>query len=301
MRTKELATAAKATLKEFTRDDVPYSAAALTYYFFFSLFPLLILGITLAGMFLKPEDASEFIFRKVAHLVPGTVEPLQKVAEAAFKNRSNAGWLALAGVVLLAFTATAAFDALDKAINRAWGSERAPSFIAGRLAGFVMLLAMTGLFVASLGISAILTSIRSFTSLLLVGDVPLVQVLWQIISIAVSLGVAFGVFLLLYRFVPRCEVRVRDVWPAALVAAVAWTLVKEGFAYYLGTSIYNYEAVYGTLGAIVALLTWIYISSIILLTGAELSAEIARVRDLRQAVSGEERGERQSPWLIRET
>jgi membrane protein len=105
----------------------------------------------------------------------------------------------------------------------------------------------------------------------------------------------------MYRFLPRCEAKFRDVWVGALLAAIAWSLVKEGFAYYLGSSFANFQAVYGALGTVIALMTWIYISSVIILAGAEFAAETARFRRLLQVAAGEKsqasERRRTSPWL----
>ncbi|HUP27165.1 MAG TPA: YihY/virulence factor BrkB family protein [Chloroflexia bacterium] len=296
MNGKELVTVTKSTINEFGKDDVAYMAAALTYYSFFSLFPLLVLAITLTGVFVKPEDASSFIFTNVSRAVPGSVQPLEDVLAKAFESRNNAGWFALFGVVTLLFSASGAFEALDKAINRAWNSEKVPSFIMSKLISFLMIAGLGALLVISFAVSALLTATRTFTSSL-IGEVPGSQVFWQIASIVVSLATVFLVFAMVYRFLPRADVNIRDIWFAAFAAAVIWTIVKELFAYYLGTQFANFTAVYGPLGVVIALLTWIYISSVIILTGAEFSAETARVRRMRVAATGQTPGRKPSPWL----
>ena len=80
--------------------------------------------LTLAGIFLKPEDATKLIFQDVARVTPGATDLLSEAVAEAFNNRSNAGLLALAGIALLAYSASGAFGTLDKAINRAWGTEK---------------------------------------------------------------------------------------------------------------------------------------------------------------------------------
>ena len=125
-------------------------------------------------------------------------------------------------------------------------------------------------------------------------------------NFAVTLGLVYVVFVLIYRGLPRVDVTYRDVWLGALLAAIIWAIVKEGFAYFLGSNLIHYDAVYGTLGAVVALLTWIYLSSLIILVGAEFTAETARVRRLR-VIAGLNTGnkvevesedeEKKSPWL----
>ena len=151
----------------------------------------------------------------------------------------------------------------------------------------------------SLLVSATLTTTRGFATYVL-GEVPGEQSVWAIINFAASTSVVLLGLLLLYRFIPRCDVELKDVWRAALLAAIVWSLAKEGFALYLGSTLVNYNAVYGTVGAIIAILTWIYVSVMIILTGAEFGAETARVRDLREKVRLAALADKEpsrSPWF----
>ncbi len=296
MNGKEFITVARATIKEFGKDDVGDMAASLTYYSFFSIFPMLLLAITLIGVFVKPQDATAFVFDNVTKVAPGSVSLLHDAITRAFENRDSAGWIALVGVVILVFSASGAFGALDKAVNRAWNAERVPSFVGGKIASFVMILVIAALLVVSVIVSTVLSNTQSVTNSFTGGGVPGSDVFWSVVNTAASLGVVFLAFLVMYRFLPRCDVNLRDVWPAALIAAIAWTILKEAFAFYLSSPLAKYDSMYGTLGATVALLTWIYLSSIIILTGAEFSSETARVRRLRPKPIAEQMS-RESPWL----
>src|SRR5437868_8075181 len=111
MNRKEFLVAARSTLAEYGKDDISLLAAGVTYYAFFSLFPLLLLGVTLAGIFLEPEDATNFIFGTLSQAMgPGSIQLLQKALAEAFTNRHNAGILAAIGVIALAFSASNAFE-----------------------------------------------------------------------------------------------------------------------------------------------------------------------------------------------
>lgn len=298
---KEFIAVIKATGREFGKDDAGNMAAALTYYAFFSLFPLLILAITLAAVFVSsPADATRFIFDNMAQLLPGSGDTLSKALDVAFKSRNNAGILALVGVATLVFSATGAFEALDKAVNRAWKTEKTPDFITSKIISFFMMAGLALVLSVSFIITTALTTTRAITSDVL-GEVPGSDIFWQTVTFAASVAIAFLGFLLIYRFLPRCDVLFKDVWLGALLAALVWSLLKEGFAYYLGSSFANYNAVYGTLGTVVAILTWIYLSSLIILAGAEFSAETARVRRLYAEVAAateqEQTRGKNSPWL----
>lgn len=160
-----------------------------------------------------------------------------------------------------------------------------------------MMLGIGGLLIVSFVATALLAAGRTVTSSL-IGEVTIAQVFWQIASVLVTLAIIFLVFLMLYRFLPRTDVNLRDVWLAAFISAVIWTIVKELFAYYLGSEFATFTAVYGPLSAVIALLIWIYISSVIILTGAEFSSETARVRRLRLAATGQLPEQRKpSPWF----
>lgn len=281
---KEFITVAKATAREFGRDDVGYLAAAVTYYAFFSLFPLVLLSVILVSLFLNATDAREFIFQQVGQYAPGMAKFLDDAVTEAVANRHNVGLPALISLVTLIFTASGAFDALDKSINRAWNTEKVRSLVGTKLLSFALMLLVALMMLASAALSVVLTSARTLSTRFF-GEVPGSQAAWTAINLGASLALVFVGFLIIYRYVPRANITVRDVWLAAFLAALVWSVAKEIFALYLGSTFVNYSAVYGTVGTVIALLTWIYVSSIIVLTGAEFASETAIVRALRAHVA----------------
>ncbi|HET9493541.1 MAG TPA: YihY/virulence factor BrkB family protein [Chloroflexia bacterium] len=300
---REFVAVVRATIREYRRNDIGNMAAALTYYSFFSLFPLLIVSITVAAIILGSQgEAADLVLSNLSRLLPGSRDLISEAINAAFRNRETAGLLAVASVLLLLFSASNAFIALDKAVNRAWDTEKVPSFLIARLISFAMILAAAGIMLVSFAVTLTLATSRALTTQIF-GEVPGIDVFWQIANLAASVGLMSLMFLLIYRWLPRTHVLVADVWRAALLAAVIWTAVKEGFAYYLGSNFATLDAVYGTLSAVVVLLIWMYISSIIILAGAEFSAETAHVRRLRETTGasledhGPRPGGRGSPWL----
>ena len=304
MNRKEFFTVARQTFKEFGKDDVGLLSAGLTYYAFFSVFPLLLLTVSLANLLLSPEDAMKFVFSTIEQFVPGSAAVLVDAVQNAFDNQESAGWRAIVSLAILAYSASGAFSTLDRALNRAWGSEKVPTFVARKLASFVMMLVGAGLLLLSLVASTLLAYSRSF-ALEVFGEVRGMQIFWQVASIGLSLALVFVVFLLVYRYVPRSDVRLEDVWLSALLAAIAWVLLKEGFALYLGSQFADYNAIYGTMGTVIALLTWIYLSSVIILTGAEFASETQHVRRLHEVLVEQamkpqemkETKETNSPWF----
>jgi membrane protein len=305
MTSKEFVTVVKATIKEYSRNDIGNMAAALTYYSFFSLFPLLIVSITVAALVLGSQaEAASVILDNLGQLLPGSRDLLAESVAVAFRNRDTVGVLAVGSLLLLIYSASNAFIALDKAVNRAWDTEKVPSFFVSRLIGFAMILAAAGIMLLSFIVTLVLATSRAIATELF-GEVPGIDIFWQFANLAATIGLIYLILLTIYRWLPRHHVRVADVWLAALLGSLVWTAVKEGFAYFLGSSFANFDAVYGTLSAVVVLLTWMYISSIIILAGAEFSAETARVRRLRETTgtaledhgSSSSQGEPESPWL----
>ena len=300
MNGRELLAVAKATFHEFNRADVGFMAAALTYYTFLSLFPLILLGLIVFSAIVDPQAERDFIFGVVEQLIPGAAEWLEDVLGGVLEERESTGWLALVGLGTLAFSASGAFSALDKVINRAWGTEKMPNIVIAKLISFAMMGAIGILLILSVVVSAVILTVQRFTASY-IGRLSGDALLWQVVNIASSFAITVLAFTLLYRFVPRCPVRIRDVWPAALLTALIWTIAKEGFALFLGSSFANFSAVYGTLGAVIGLLIWLYISSLIILVGAEFSAETANLRKMQvKEVKVEHAAEpehRHSPWL----
>ena len=88
---------------------------------------------------------------------------------------------------------------------------------------------------------------------------------------------SFGAFVVLYRFVPNAPIKIGDVWPGALVAAIFFEVIKNGFSFYLA-NFGRYDVIYGSLGAVVAFLFWMYLAAVVLLLGAEVASEYPRVR-----------------------
>ena len=298
MNGREFLAVAKATFNEFNRADVGFMAAALTYYIFLSLFPLILLGLVIFSAIVDPQAARDFIFDVIERFIPGAAVWLEELIGGVLEARESSGWIALVGVGTLAFSASGAFSALDKAINRAWGTEKMPNIFIAKLISFAMMGVIGILLILTVVVSAVISTLQRLTTSY-VGILPGNTIIWQGINIASSFAITVLAFTLLYRFVPRCPVRMRDVWPAALITAAIWTVAKEGFALFLGSSFANFSAVYGALGTVIGLLIWIYISSVIILIGAEFSAETANLRAMQAKVvrAAAEPEHRHSPWL----
>ena len=167
------------------------------------------------------------------------------------------------------------FNVIEHAINRLWGT-RPRTFLHGRglmlalMGGIGLLLAL------SVFITSVLVALRKFASRLTPRQLervewltPVGDAFWQILFAVVSTLVTVALFTLIYRVMPNGRVTLRDSLPGAVVAGALWEIAKYGFA----SSLYwfHYDQIYGSVGAVVAVLTWSYVSSLILMFGAQLS------------------------------
>jgi len=256
------------TVQELGADDASHMAAGVAYYAILSLFPLLLGLLAIFGFFLPSEAVQEELFDFFKRNLPGSIDVLERNIEEVTRLR---GAIGLVGLVLLFWSASAMFGAIARAINRAWDIHRDRPFHIRKLRDIAMALGTGVLFVLSVGATAVFSILQGM-------DLPMVGTAAD--SGARFLGFLFSlaIFLLLYKFMPNTKTFWRYVWPGALLAAILFEVAKTLFVLYLG-NFATYESVYGSVGSVIALLVWIYISAFILILGAEFSAEYGRMRE----------------------
>jgi membrane protein len=261
------------TGNEFFNDRCPSMAAAISYYTFFSLPPLLFLLLMLLGTFLDPEDVRGAILEQIRSLIgrAGT-EQVQIILEQADQPGRRLSIATLVGFVALGFGATTAFAELQAALNRAWGVEPDPArgtirnFLVKRVFSFGLVLVIAFLLLVSLVLSAGLVAFGDFLGTQM-GELS--KVLLQ----ALSLGISFGVFSLLFaamfKVIPDAEIAWKDVRIGALITTLLFMLGKVLLGLYLGGA--DPGDAYGAAGSLAVIMIWVYYSSMILLLGAEFT------------------------------
>jgi membrane protein len=264
-------------VKGFTKDRVTNAAAAMTYYGIFSLFPLLLLFMALAGLALQSnEQAREQILTVVVGLLPQGQDQLKQVIAGVIDAKGAAAGV---GILVLLWSALGWFQVIDYNVNQIWGVDKPRSFIRGKLFSLTMVAAIGGVALASWVATAAISVLSAYTEI-----IPGSAMIWQIAVSALSVLTNAAAFLVLYRFTPRRQIELADVWPAALATALLWELTRRMVAFYLAQN--NMVSGYGPVGAAMALLFWVYVSSIIILLGAELGYAIAKER--RRILPGKE-------------
>jgi len=257
--------------KAWNADNVFKHSAAVSFYTLFSLAPITIIAVTVAGIFLGREAAMQQFQAQVTQLVgPASAEMIQAAAQAS-QSEDSSGLKTAAGIGLLIFGATTVFAQLQDSFNKIWGVRAKPSkrgwviLLLHRLVSLAMALTVGFLLLVSLLLTTVLTSaLERFKT----GDLA-TPLLLQAADAGVSLTVITLLFALLFKVMPDVQLRWRDVWLGALITAVLFTIGRQLIAVYLTKS--TVASIYGTAGSLVALLIWVYYSCAILFFGVELT------------------------------
>ena len=261
------------TFHQFHDNDLFTSAAAMSYFGLLTLFPTLLLLLALGKHIAAGSYMLNDMLRRVVQVYPGSGDFLNSTINSL--SDVSTGVIITCFVVVL-WAGSWVFAVIERALNRIWGTT-SRTFLHGR----ALTLGMIGIVGLLLSISVLATSVLVALQQL-AARLPL-RVLervawlaavgsgfWQIVLAAASILVTIVLFILVYRFMPNARVRLRDTLPGAVAAGLLWELSKYIFAWSL--HYFHYDQIYGSVGAVVAVLTWGYVSSLILLFGAQLTA-----------------------------
>jgi membrane protein len=186
------------------------------------------------------------------------------------------------GTVGLLWSATGVFMALTRNINRAWHTAEPRNFLVGRLIALSMVGIVAVMLLASFLANTAIRLLSQF-DLLSWGGVPLINTYtWTVLSRMIPWLLTFLLFQGLYRWIPNTRVKWSEAFWGALVATTAWEFTKSAFSWYISSGLASQRLVYGSLGAVIALMLWIYLSSLIMLLGAHLSAAITHYNQSKQ-------------------
>jgi membrane protein len=264
----------KETAREFNEDKVPRLGAALAYYTIFSIGPLLLIAVAMAGIFLGAEAARGQISGELGKIFgPVMSKSLEEMIEAAAKPKS--GTVAtIIGVVTLILGASGVFGQLKDALNTIWNVETKPasgivSFIQTRFLSMAMVLGIGFLLLVSLLFDAAVSALDPWLERLIGGEA-----LIQTLSILLSFAISVVLFAAIFRVLPDLKIAWHDVWLGAIFTALLFALGKWGLGVYLGKAAVG--SAYGAAGSLVILLVWIYWSAQILFLGAEFTQVYAR-------------------------
>jgi membrane protein len=255
-------------LRTFSKTRASQAAASLAYYAFFSLFPLLLVLIAGGSYFLNSQKVYQDVMQFVQDAIPVSAQVINENLRQVLNVRGAVGVI---GLITLLWSASGFFTNLAYNINLAWPSAPRRNFLEKRLVGFGMIAGLSGLLILSLSLDWI-TNLIPFLNQASASASTLG--LWRLISDLGSWLTIFLLFLALYRWVPTVKVQWYATFWGAIITSIAWKVATAGFSWYLSSGMSSYSLVYGSLGAIVALLFLIFIVALITLFGAHLSAAI---------------------------
>jgi len=273
----------KQSFKDFSDDECPTMAAALSYYTVFSLPPLLLLIIMIAGAVMDPQDVREALHGQLGALLGQSggdeIRTIMEKAQETKTPDTGRPVAAVLGVATLVLGATGVFGQLQAALNKAWEVKPDPeqggikSFLVKRIFSFGMVIAIAFLLLVSLALTAAISAVGGMMGRLVPG---VGEAVLHVLNFVVSFGVITLLFGAMFKIVPDAQVAWKDVWVGAVVTGVLFMIGKYAIGFYLGRS--NPGEVYGAAGSLAILLVWIYYASMIVFFGAEFTQTWAEHR-----------------------
>jgi membrane protein len=261
----------KATISEWIEAEPFQLAAALSYYTLFSLAPLLLIAIGVAGFVFGREAAQNQIVETLQGMIgQESAQTVQEMIQTSSEKPKTGMISTIIGFIALLFGAGGVVGQLQTSLNRIWEVAPKPGqgiwgFIRQRFFSFAMVLAIGFLLLVSLVITALLSSFTAMLSSFL-GDATFVA---HAIDILVSFGFVTLLFALIYKYVPDIEIQWRDVWVGAALTSILFTVGKYLIGLYIGTS--GVSSSFGAAGSLITILVWVYYSSLIFFLGAEFT------------------------------
>jgi len=272
MTAQRLATVAgvvKEAVHEFLTDNCPHLAAAISYYFLLSLFPLALAAISIFGFVLRSAEVEARVTQAISDFLPVSSDFVTRTIHGVSGSWGTAGIIATVGLL---WAGMAVFNAVRKSLNTAWGIKEPRPFLHERFLEFIMMIGLGILLLVSLGLTATFKIVQESSIPVLNGGL-----LWNFVLIVTSTTLVFIAFLFLYKVVPNTMVHWRHAFLGALAAAILFEIVKNIFIWFVG-NFATYNLVYGSVGTIIALMSWTYISAVILLFCAKLTSIYPRMR-----------------------
>jgi membrane protein len=264
---------------EFVEDDCFSTAASLAYYTVFSLAPLLVIVIVVAGLVVTPEQATQAVDTQLQGLIgPEGAEQIGTMVAHVQSNPGGNLAARILGTIAALFGATGVMVQLQAALNRAWDVKPDPNsggirnFVLKRLLSFAMIMAVSFLLLVSLALSAIFSAIADRATQLL----PQGTSAWvpNLVNFGVSFLLTTLLFGAIFKWMPDAKVQWRDVGIGAVVTALLFTIGKLLIGLYLGNS--DVGTAYGGASSLAIVLVWVYYSSALVMLGAEFTQVWAR-------------------------
>lgn len=267
----------KQFMNKFKEDNVPLLAAAQAYYYLLSIVPLLIVCFAIVPYLnIDPEDAVAFM----GNILPSEIAAIFEDTIVSIVQTPKGGLLTV-GIIGSLWSASNAINAFIKSVNQAYDAEETRPFIVVRLIALGLTLGM----ILALVIAILLPIFGNLIVNMLhsiLGMDQAMTVLLHVMRWGISIVVLTLLIMLLYRFAPSKKLPFRSIMPGAIIASVLWQLISFGFSFYVG-NFGNYSATYGSLGGLIILMIWFFLTGMIMLIGAIFNAILHKRKQERAA------------------
>lgn len=277
-------TVVKRTVIAFYDNQMTHHAAALTYYGLMSLFPALLLAVSLLGLLGQYPETYDAIINYIREVSPdATIDTFDSALRTALENKGSAAVAFVVGVLVALYGTTGVLEAARRALNVAFEVENGRSFLQRKATDLIssavlmvlVLITLVLMFVGG-GLAAAIFD--------LIGLGSTADTVWTVVRWPAALATAMLVFSWVYYVTPDVEQRsFRWVTPGAAVGVVIWLLASAAFSLYL-LNLNDLNATYGSFGAALILIFWLWLSNVAMLFGAQLNAEIERQMQLAEGV-----------------
>jgi len=267
----------KETVDEWQQDKVDRMAAALAYYTLFSIAPLLVIAVAVAGAVFGQEAARGEVVTQIQGLLGKAGAEVVQTALANTQNPQAGNGIVptVISTLVLIFGASGVFVQLQDSLNAVWNVEVSSkagvkAVVRKRIFSFAMVITIGFILMISLVVSAGLAAFSTFTNQLF----PVLASVWRLLNLVISLGTFTFLFALIYKYIPDIKIAWRDVLVGAAFTSVLFSIGKELLGLYLGNGAFG--STYGAAGSLVTVLAWIYYSVQIMLFGAEFTQVYTR-------------------------
>jgi membrane protein len=259
-------------------DDAWPLAAALAYYSLLSMAPLLLVVVSVAGVFFADGQVHAQLIEQMRRLVGEEGAALTRTVIDHTGSEERSAWSLVLGALLTLFGATTVFGQLQYALNRVWRVQAAPRagllmlFLKQRILSFALVLSVGFLLMVSLVISAVLGALHMYL------DVRLSEaaVFWNALDLVISFALAILLIALMFKYLPDAEIEWRDTWLGAVITAGLFIVGKQVIGLYLGQA--TVASSFGAAASVVIFMLWVYYAALILLFGAEITQAVASRR-----------------------
>lgn len=264
-------------MKRFYDEYGNEGAASISYYTIFSLFPMLLFLVSVMGFVIGDKETILQISETITQAIPVSTTFINNILVEIIGSRSVNGIIGLLGLL---FAGSGAFYSLSRNIDRAWSvTHKHRNVVEHRLFAIGMIIILMFMFILWMTLTTIIDLLPEIFIPIGSGFSLDHSNIYKWINTIVPWLLSFITFWGLYKFIPNTHVKWQFAFWGAAFSSVSWIIATDIFSWVISSGIANYEKLYGSLGAVIAFLTWIYITATITLIGAHLSAAIAFVKD----------------------